>query len=73
MEIAVTFLKSNNDFYKTIDLINQSSADFLHVDVIDGLFVNNTTPFDKNKLDVLKKKQKEKRSTFNDFALRKVY
>ena len=60
MEVAITFLKSNNNFNKTIELINQSQADFLHVDVIDGLFVNNTTPFDKGKLEVLKKSQKRK-------------
>lgn len=38
MKIAVSFLKSD-DYENCIKLINESSADFLHVDMCDGLYV----------------------------------
>ncbi len=60
MKIAISFLSSRYDFTKTIDLINKTSADYIHVDVMDGLFVNNTTPFNKKMLDVLKSSNKKK-------------
>lgn len=60
MKISVTFLKSNYDFYKTMDLIEASSADFIHVDVMDGLAVNNHTIFTKEMLAYLKKCKKAK-------------
>lgn len=59
MKVSVSFL-GTNDFYKTIECINNSKADCIHVDVADGLLVNNRTPFDKNMLDVLKKSKKQK-------------
>ena len=59
MKVSVSFL-GTSDFYKTIEKINQSSADCIHVDVADGLLVNNRTPFDKTMLDVLKKSKKPK-------------
>lgn len=60
MKIAISFLSSRYDFTKTIELINKTSADYIHVDVMDGLFVNNTTPFNKNMLDILKSSKKKK-------------
>lgn len=38
MQIAVSYLKSNYDKEKTISLINETSANFLHVDLTDGTF-----------------------------------
>lgn len=60
MKTSVSFLKSQYSFEKTIHLIDNSIASFIHVDVMDGLFVNNNTPFNKNMLDLLKKSKKPK-------------
>lgn len=52
--MSISFLKSDYDFYETIDKINKSNADYIHVDIMDGLFVSNKTRFDKEMLDYLK-------------------
>jgi len=54
MKTSISFLKSDYDFYETIDKINKSNADYIHLDIMDGLFVNNKTKFDKSMLDYLK-------------------
>jgi ribulose-phosphate 3-epimerase len=54
MKISVSFLSSCYDFYKTIDLINESNIDFIHVDVMDGLFVNNKTNYNRDMIEYLK-------------------
>ena len=41
MKVAVSFIKSRYSEKETIDLINQTSADFLHIDIMDGEFVEN--------------------------------
>ena len=43
MKVAVSFLKSKYDLSTTIDLINNTDSDYLHVDVMDGVFVENKT------------------------------
>ena len=60
MKIGVSFLKSNFDFPTTLNKIEESTADLVHIDVMDGLFVNSKTIFDKEKLELLKKCQKPK-------------
>lgn len=60
MKTSISFLSSSYSFSKTIELINISKADFIHIDVMDGLFVNNRTPFQKEMLDILKKSKKAK-------------
>lgn len=60
MKISVSFLSSQYNFGKTISLINESNASYIHVDVMDGLFVNNVTPFNKDTLDILRKSNKPK-------------
>ncbi len=39
MEIAVSYLKSNDSKKKTISKIEKTSADYIHVDLMDGVFV----------------------------------
>jgi len=44
MKIAVSILSSNYNEEETILKINETDADFLHVDVMDGHFVSAKTP-----------------------------
>lgn len=44
MKIAVSFLSSNYDEAESIRRLNETDADYLHLDVADGHFVNNKTP-----------------------------
>ena len=43
MKVAVSFLKSIYATSKTIEEINNTDADYLHVDIMDGKLVENTT------------------------------
>lgn len=54
MKVAVSFLKSKYDTSKTIELINNTDADYIHVDIMDGKFVENTTLQYKDLKDILK-------------------
>lgn len=60
MKTSISFLSSAYSFLDTIKQIDKSDADFIHVDVMDGLLVNNRTPFSNEMLDVLKKSPKPK-------------
>ena len=44
MKVAVSILSSNYDELKTIEMINETDADYIHVDVMDGKFVKEKTP-----------------------------
>jgi len=57
MEVSVSFLKSKYDFKHTIDLINETSCNMIHIDYMDNTFVNNTSIKD---LDYLSTSNKEK-------------
>ena len=43
MKVAVSIIKSKLSEKETVDLINQTSADSLHIDIMDGKFVENKT------------------------------
>ena len=43
MKIAVSYLKSKNDLKTTIESIEKTDAEYIHVDVMDGHFVENKT------------------------------
>ncbi|MBO4245283.1 MAG: ribulose-phosphate 3-epimerase [Bacilli bacterium] len=43
MEISVSFLKGLDDMETRAKRVNESSADYIHVDQMDGVFVANTT------------------------------
>ncbi len=41
MKVAVSFLSSNDDYLTCISKINDTNADYIHFDIMDGLFVPN--------------------------------
>ena len=41
MKVSVSFIKSKYNEEQTINLIDNSSADYIHVDIMDGIFVHN--------------------------------
>lgn len=43
MKVSVSFIKSIYDIKKTIQKIINTDADYIHVDLMDGLFVKNKT------------------------------
>ena len=45
MKITVSYINSLYDSKKTVDLINETSADAIHVDLIDGIYAG-TKNFD---------------------------
>lgn len=49
MKITVSYINSLYDSKKTIDLINETSADAIHIDLIDGIYAG-TKNFDINHL-----------------------
>ena len=42
MKVAVSFINSNYDLETTIKKIDESNADYIHVDMMDGIFVENS-------------------------------
>lgn len=58
MKISVSFLKSKLSLQETLDKINQSIADFVHVDLMDGTFVKIKTENIKEILECLKENVK---------------
>ena len=59
MKVAVSYLKSKYNLKETIEKINQTNADYIHVDVMDGLFVENITYDYKELESVLKTSNKK--------------
>lgn len=41
MKVGVSFINSDYDLETTISKINESDADYIHVDMMDGIFVEN--------------------------------
>lgn len=52
MEVAVSFISSNYDLVTTINKIENTDAEYIHVDIMDGEFVStkNFSPIDLNLL-----------------------
>lgn len=59
MEIAVSFLKSKYTMEDTIKKINETNAEYIHVDVMDGEFVPNKSLLYNDVKEILKKTNKK--------------
>ena len=57
MKIAVSYLSSNN-YLECINKINESNADFVHVDLCDGKYVNTKNFEIKNTIKLLNNSKK---------------
>lgn len=57
MKIAVSYLSSNN-YLECINKINQSNADYIHVDLCDGKYVNTKNFEIKNTIKLLNNSKK---------------
>ncbi|MDD4705896.1 MAG: ribulose-phosphate 3-epimerase [Bacilli bacterium] len=58
MKISVTITKSNFNIIETLNKLNNTNADFLHLDVMDGLFVSNKLfPYDEVKEFIIHNKK----------------
>lgn len=56
MKVAVSYIKSNYDLQETIAKINDSNADFIHADIMDGKYVKRKNTFHlKNTLKMIDK------------------
>lgn len=59
MKIAVSYLKSKYDLKTTIESIENTDAEYIHVDVMDGNFVENKT-YEYEELESILKDTKKK-------------
>ena len=58
MLISVSFLKNKTNNKLTIDEIDNSKCDMIHVDIMDGKFVDNKTITNEEAVDLLKGRNK---------------
>ncbi len=58
MKIAVSYLKSKYDNDTTINLLEKTSADYIHVDLMDGIFVPQKNFQLKDIITLLKNRKK---------------
>ena len=54
MKISVSFLKNKTDVRDTLEKLDETTADFIHVDIMDGKFTSEKTMNEYEFLDCLK-------------------
>lgn len=75
MKVSVSILKECNRLDYAIKKVNESSADFLHVDVMDGKFVKNKSFLfeDYKKVAQLSKKKLDVHMMVQDYSMIEKY
>lgn len=60
MKISVSYLSSINDLERCIKLLDNTTCDYIHYDVMDHIFVPNETPSLSKIIHIFNKSQKKK-------------
>ena len=58
MKVSTSILSAKDNLKETIDKLNNTSTDYIHLDIMDGVFVSNTTWHLDDLVDVLDKNKK---------------
>ncbi len=66
MKISVSFLKNKTDVRDTLEKkLDETTADFIHVDIMDGKFTSEKTMNEYEFFRLFKRHKKTIRYTFN--------
>lgn len=58
MKLSISYLSIKEDLKNKLNLLNNTTTNFIHVDIMDGNFVNNKTMDDLKQIELLKELNK---------------
>ena len=58
MKLSISYLSIKEDLKNKLNLLNNTTTNFIHVDIMDGIFVNNKTMDDLKQIELLKELSK---------------
>ena len=58
MKLSISYLSIKEDLKNKLNLLNNTTTNFIHVDIMDGIFVNNKTMDDLKQIELLKELNK---------------
>lgn len=58
MKLSISYLSIKEDLKNKLNLLNNTTTNFIHVDIMDGNFVNNKTMDDLKQIELLKELSK---------------